>query len=283
MSSLLGTELLDASRMDRQSGRILRLTSQMGFRKASPLDGLLVTRAAKGDSKAFDRLMRHHSRDEKAMWIAVVALARNHHQCAYALIYQHHRSLVWSCAGKTLRANSNAGEFDLKTEAEDAVQRTFCKAFADLSKYDGRAKLGTWLWTICRNDCIDWLRRKREKPYETIPRLPIEKMEAEVIEAMIDVTRALSQLCDVEREAFKLVIFDGFSQTEAATIVGEIRTTFCSRLKRAKEHVWAACREPSVRELRARAGGAGAEDAELCSLHRSPSKNAMVETREHLA
>lgn len=45
--------------------------------------------------------------------------------------------------------------------AEDLAQTAFVKAWQALPKFDGRAALSTWLYTITRNTCLSALERER--------------------------------------------------------------------------------------------------------------------------
>lgn len=45
--------------------------------------------------------------------------------------------------------------------AEDLSQTTFVKAWQALPKFDGRAALSTWLYTIARNTCLTAVERER--------------------------------------------------------------------------------------------------------------------------
>jgi RNA polymerase sigma-70 factor (ECF subfamily) len=45
--------------------------------------------------------------------------------------------------------------------AEDLAQTTFVKVWQALPKFDGRAALSTWLYTIARNTCLTALERER--------------------------------------------------------------------------------------------------------------------------
>ncbi len=58
-------------------------------------------------------------------------------------------------------------------DAEDALQDAYASAFRALSegRYDGRAKLETWLYRIVTNACVDLLRKRRERPSDE-PREP---------------------------------------------------------------------------------------------------------------
>jgi RNA polymerase sigma-70 factor (ECF subfamily) len=45
--------------------------------------------------------------------------------------------------------------------AEDLAQTTFVKVWQALDKFDGRASLSTWLYTITRNTCLTAVQRER--------------------------------------------------------------------------------------------------------------------------
>ena len=47
------------------------------------------------------------------------------------------------------------------TEAEDAAQETFLRAYSQLGRYDPARSFKTWLFAIACHHCIDRLRRRR--------------------------------------------------------------------------------------------------------------------------
>jgi RNA polymerase sigma-70 factor (ECF subfamily) len=46
-------------------------------------------------------------------------------------------------------------------DAEDIVQESLLRAFHNLSRFRGEAKMSTWIQSIVRNTARDWLRRQR--------------------------------------------------------------------------------------------------------------------------
>lgn len=48
--------------------------------------------------------------------------------------------------------------------AEDIAQETFLKAYAHLGRLEQRERFSTWLYSIARHSCLDWIRAKRTAP-----------------------------------------------------------------------------------------------------------------------
>src|SRR5579872_4802132 len=56
-------------------------------------------------------------------------------------------------------------------DADDAVQETMIRAWRNLDRFDERASLGTWLYRIATNVCLDALadRTRRARPIDEGP------------------------------------------------------------------------------------------------------------------
>src|SRR4029453_17221905 len=46
-------------------------------------------------------------------------------------------------------------------DADDVVQETFLRAWQGRASFEGRAQVGTWLYRIATNACLDIVRRRR--------------------------------------------------------------------------------------------------------------------------
>jgi RNA polymerase sigma-70 factor (ECF subfamily) len=72
---------------------------------------------------------------------------------AFTRFIDKHKESVFLCC-RRLRLREH--------EVEDVASETFLAAYNGLSRYSGRAELGTWLWTIAYRQGINYLRKNRK-------------------------------------------------------------------------------------------------------------------------
>jgi RNA polymerase sigma-70 factor (ECF subfamily) len=82
----------------------------------------------------------------------LVGLANQGNAAAFRAIMQRHNSRLYRVARGILGDES---------EAEDAVQEAYVRAFSHLAEFRGDAKLSTWLTRIVMNEALGRLRRQR--------------------------------------------------------------------------------------------------------------------------
>jgi len=70
------------------------------------------------------------------------------------LFRQHHKKVVAWCLRFT-------GDRD---EAHDLAQAIFLKAFRQLGSFRGESKISTWLYSITRSECMNYLRARSHRP-----------------------------------------------------------------------------------------------------------------------
>jgi RNA polymerase sigma-70 factor, ECF subfamily len=90
----------------------------------------------------------------------LVALAKSGHSGAFGELYERHRERVYRSALQILRN---------KQDAEDAVQRSFERAFTRLNRFREDCAFATWMTRIVINEALMLLRRRRVRtpPLET--------------------------------------------------------------------------------------------------------------------
>jgi RNA polymerase sigma-70 factor (ECF subfamily) len=119
---------------------------------------------------------------------------------------------------------------------DDALQEAYVKAYRALPAFRGDSSLGTWLYRIAYNACLDELRRSRTVvPLERVedrpdpaPALPERTATGDLL------ARALSTLSHEDRAAVLLVDAQGFDYDSAGEVLGVPAGTVASRLNRAR-------------------------------------------------
>jgi RNA polymerase sigma-70 factor, ECF subfamily len=161
------------------------------------VDQHVVVRARRGDQHAFAELIRHYDEGLRAL--------------AYRLLGDRDRM-------------------------DDALQEAYLKAFRALPKFRGDATLGTWLYRIAYNACLDELKRTRDVvPLDSVrEHLDPRPTVAEALSTRSSLARALTQLSLEDRATVMLVDAEGFDYDSAATILGVPSGTVASRLNRAR-------------------------------------------------
>ena len=127
--------------------------------------------------------------------------------------------------GLILYINSIVGNIHT---AEDLAEDTFVFLGTKKPKDNGKASFRTWLYTIGRNKAIDYLRRNSKRSELSIDSVPETISDEECIESSylreerkIAVHQAMSKLKAEYRQVLWLIYFEGFSNKEAAAIMGK--------------------------------------------------------------
>ena len=129
------------------------------------------------------------------------------------------------------------------TQAEDASQEIFLKAYQALRSFQGNSSFSTWLYRIASNHCKDLLRQRSRQKTESFEalvesgaQLPEPSSDpAAVLEAADMVEKLLSTLSAEERLILTLREAQGLSYQEIAGTLGCSLDAVKSRLKRARQ------------------------------------------------
>jgi len=160
----------------------------------------------------------------------VLARARHGDQAAFADIVGHYDHRLRALAFRLL------GDRD---RMDDVLQEAYLKAFRALPQFKGASALGTWLYRITYNACLDDLRRR---PAVAPVNYDADRAEAiadrhvgpaEVAVERDDLATALDRLPTDQRAAVMLVDAYGLDYAEAAEVLGVRAGTIGSRLSRA--------------------------------------------------
>lgn len=123
---------------------------------------------------------------------------------------------------------------------DDALQEAYIRAYRSLGSFRGESEVGTWLYRVVTNVCLDELRRGRSRP------APVDVTDRawerpsgaagpeRTVTTADTVRRALDTIPDDQRAAVLLVDGDGFTFDGAAEVLGAPAGTVASRVSRGR-------------------------------------------------
>jgi RNA polymerase sigma-70 factor (ECF subfamily) len=127
-------------------------------------------------------------------------------------------------------------------EAEDAMQESFLKAFANIEGYNDSVPFEAWLVRIAINTSIDKLRRKdvdlislNENIYSEIPDDNDDEDWEKITDKVNQVKAAIEKLPDSSRLIINLYLIEGYDHEEIAGILNIAPGTVRIQYMRAKQ------------------------------------------------
>ncbi len=166
---------------------------------SAPSDVLLVERAAGGDVRAFEVLVRRYQ-------LPIIRL------CVGMLGDRH--------------------------AAEDAAQDVFFSVWRSLGRFRGDAQFSTWLFRVATNQCLRDIRRRPAHTARVPEDLPATEGspqgELEAAEGYAAVSAAVGRLSAEQRAALLLREVEGLTYDQIAEVLGVSMTAVKSRIYRAR-------------------------------------------------
>ena len=149
---------------------------------------------------------------------------------AFETIYRQHASRLYTLACRM------AGSPE---DGEDLLQEIFLQAYRKLGSFKGDATLGTWLYRLALNHCLDYVRSRRAKMNKLTSAIegeiacePAARRETPI--ARLDLERAVERLPEGCREAFVLHDVEGFDHKEVGKLLGIAEGTSKSQVFKAR-------------------------------------------------
>ncbi len=147
------------------------------------------------------------------------------------------RDLLASLPNLRAFAVSLTGRHD---KADDLVQDTIMKAWANQKSFTAGTNMRAWLFTILRNEFYSQMRKRGREVQDTdglfSERFSVHPEQYGRLDLQ-DFRKALDKLPDDQREAIILVGAAGFAYEEAAEICGCAVGTIKSRVNRARNRL----------------------------------------------
>ncbi len=165
--------------------------------------------------------------------MALVERCRSGDLGAFEELYRAHAGKLFSVACRMLGNPA---------DAEDLLQEIFLSAHRKLDGFRGESALGTWLYRLATNHCLDYLRSRAARTNQVTDALeddagPFEagaQTLADQTVAKMDLERALARLPEGCRAAFVLHDVQGLEHKEVAQALGIAEGTSKSQVHKAR-------------------------------------------------
>ena len=149
---------------------------------------------------------------------------------AFEELYRQHSTRLFNLAWRMCGT---------RADAEDLLQEIFLLAYRKLPEFRGDSAVGTWLYRLAMNRCLDHLKSRQTRSGSATITLDEEAMPGprRVPDGGIkrlDLERAIAQLPEGARAAFVLHDVEGFQHHEVATILGISEGTSKSQVHKAR-------------------------------------------------
>jgi len=165
---------------------------------------------------------------------------------AFEDLYRQHSTRLYNLA---FRMVGNAAD------AEDLLQDIFLTVYRKLDSFRGAAALGTWLYRLGMNVCLDRLRSKAARQDQATDTLDERLGGIQMTGTLsgvsrIDLERAIASLPDGSRAAFLLHDVEGFDHTEVGRLLGVAEGTSKSQVHKARLRIREFLHQPAPREAK---------------------------------
>ena len=165
--------------------------------------------------------------------LALVERCRRGDLAAFEEVYRTHAARLYSVACRLVGNQA---------DAEDLLQDIFLAAHRKLDSFRGESALGTWLYRLATNLCLDHLRSKAVRTSQLTDALDDEpglsdaatRGLADRAVVRMDLERALARLPEGCRAAFVLHDIEGLEHREVADVLGIAEGTSKSQVHKAR-------------------------------------------------
>jgi len=179
--------------------------------------------------------------DVKSADLELAGRIRSGDGTAFESLYQQHAPRLYNLAYRM------AGT---ATDADDLLQDIFLLAYRKVGSFRGESSLGTWLYRLAMNHCLDVLRSRQSRQEQQTDSLDEDGAPAPAAApalgavSRIDLERAIGQLPRACRAAFLLHDVEGFGHQEVGTILGISEGTSKSQVHKARLRIRAYLTQP---------------------------------------
>lgn len=133
-------------------------------------------------------------------------------------------------------------------DADDVLQNTFVKVFANLKNFKGDSKLFSWMYRIATNEAITFMQQRAKKQgisNEEVQQKELNKLESDVFfdgnEIQLKLQKAIATLPEKQQLVFKMRYFEEIKYEEMSEIlttsVGALKASYHIAVKKIEEYL----------------------------------------------
>jgi RNA polymerase sigma-70 factor (ECF subfamily) len=131
--------------------------------------------------------------------------------------------------------------------ADDLMQDTYLKAFASITRFNGKSAFTTWLYRIAVNEALQERRRKKPAKSNGNPGgLPDTSEDGRQVQLRLEIDEAMAILEPMDRAMLLLRYQEGLDYRAIAEVVNCPMGTVASRLNRARQRLREIMGDPGV-------------------------------------
>jgi len=163
---------------------------------------------------------------------AVVEYLNTQNNYFFEILYQRYSGKVY---GKCLTILKDTNL------AQDATQDIMMKILLNLSKFGGRSKFSTWLYSITYNFCIDMVRKKKKDHSVLVEDInnyegeTEEVSDQEILEVRLENLKQIMEVMPAgDKSVLMMKYLDGMSIRDISEVIDKSESAVKMKIKRAK-------------------------------------------------
>jgi RNA polymerase sigma-70 factor, ECF subfamily len=149
---------------------------------------------------------------------------------AFEELYRQHSTRLFNLAWRMCGS---------RADAEDLLQEIFLLAYRKLPEFRGDSAVGTWLYRLAMNRCLDHLKSRQSRESGSTTTLDEDVLHGprrapDGAVKRLDLERAIARLPEGARSVFVLHDVEGFPHHEVGEILGITEGTSKSQVHKAR-------------------------------------------------
>jgi RNA polymerase sigma-70 factor (ECF subfamily) len=168
---------------------------------------------------------------------------------SFAWIVNTYKNMVYTICLRML---------SMESDAEEAAQEVFIKAFRAIGSFQGSSKFSTWLYRISYNHCISVI-RKKTRVIDLVDDVPDNEPDESSLDGLMSMAKedrqkyvrnAIESLPETDAVIVTLFYYEGLSLEEIEKITGLTNSNIRIKLHRARKKLYQVLKKDLKTEVK---------------------------------